>query len=177
MTVNVPSAYVPMVKYASQHTGLAYQIVACQAYVESGFNANAVSPAGAEGWLQFEPGTFAAYGHGSPFNVWDETYAYVNFMNVLLHWSGGDVQKALAAYNAGQFNWQAGIGYANEILAMAGSSSSISVKAPPGQKTSELAFVPSISPDDWSYYIDRATFHLSVMCDRMTQYTIGIRRL
>jgi hypothetical protein len=30
------------------------------------------------------------------------------------------VLQALAAYNAGQANWQAGLGYADHILSMAG---------------------------------------------------------
>jgi soluble lytic murein transglycosylase-like protein len=42
-------------------------------------------------------------------------------MKQLLQWSGGNVQQALAAYNAGQGNWQAGLGYANTILAKAAS--------------------------------------------------------
>ena len=119
MTVIVPGNYVRLVKYMSQQTGLPYQVIACQANLESGFNAGAVSPAGAEGWLQFLPSTFASYGRGSPFNPTDAMYAYINFMNALLRWSGGGVLKALAAYNAGQGNWQAGIGYADTILSCA----------------------------------------------------------
>jgi soluble lytic murein transglycosylase-like protein len=41
-------------------------------------------------------------------------------MKYLLHWSHGNVQMALAAYNAGQRNWRAGLGYADEILSIAG---------------------------------------------------------
>jgi hypothetical protein len=32
-----------------------------------------------------------------------------------LKWSGGDVDKALASYNAGVGNWKAGIGYAQKV--------------------------------------------------------------
>ena len=50
-------------------------------------------------------------------NNWSaSTSAYINFMKQLLQWSGGNVRQALAAYNAGQGNWQAGLGYADQIL-------------------------------------------------------------
>jgi hypothetical protein len=156
MTVQVPSSFIAPVQYISVYTRLPYQVVAAQAWVESGFNPNAVSPANAQGWLQFIPSTFAAYGHGSPFNVWDETYAYVNFMNELLRWSGGNVRQALAAYNAGQYNWRVGLGYADEILALANSSTLKSVP------TSHVPSAPIETPnltsadDDWSGYITKA---------------------
>jgi len=177
MTVNVPQNYVLLVKYASIHTGLPYQVVACQANLESGFNANAVSPAGAEGWLQFLPSTFAAYGSGSPFNPQDETYAYVNFMNQLLRDFGGDVRKALAAYNAGPGNYQAGLGYADTILRCANSPIILNVKPQPGEKTSGLGPGPDTAADDWSWYIHQAANHLEVLGRRAGQYSIGIRRL
>lgn len=177
MTVNVPANYVLLVKYASIHTGMPYQVVACQANAESGFQANVVSSAGAEGWLQFLPSTFASYGTGSPFNPQDATYAYVNFMNVLLRWSGGSVRKALAAYNAGQGNWQAGLGYADGILSCAGSASVINVKPQPGSKSSGLGPAPGTEGDDWSWYVGRAATSMDKLSRQADTYAIALRRL
>jgi hypothetical protein len=128
--VNVPSAFVPYVKQASSGTGLPYGLVAAQANDESGFKANAVSSAGAEGWLQFLPSTYNAYAaqsgvpQNTEFNVADETKVYVTYMNSLLKQEGGSVFKALEAYNAGPGNLPAGAGYANSIMSAAGVSQS-----------------------------------------------------
>lgn len=125
--VAVPSNYVWWVNEASQKTGIGYNYVACQINLESGFNPGAVSPAGAEGIAQFLPSTFASYASGSPFNVNDALNAYIGFMNSLLRWSGGNLYMALAAYNAGQGNWQAGEGYAQTIISCAGGSATVGV--------------------------------------------------
>jgi hypothetical protein len=131
MTVNVPSNYQALVQAAANGTGLPFAVVAAQANEESGFNADAVSPTGAEGWLQFEPGTYndvaakAGVSPGSEFNPGDEEKAYVVFMNELLQEEGGSVFKALEAYNAGAGNLPAGAGYANTILSNAGAGTSI----------------------------------------------------
>jgi hypothetical protein len=108
------------VNAAAAALGISASIVAAQINEESGFNPNAVSPAGAEGIAQFMPGTFAEVGYGSPFNVGDAFNAYTAYMGQLLHQEGGSIQKALEAYNAGPGNLGAGAGYASTILSNAG---------------------------------------------------------
>lgn len=167
MGVNVPIAYQGLVTYMSQATGLPYQVVACQANEESGFNANAVSPTGAEGWLQFEPGTWASVGHGSPFNIVDAAQAYVVLMRQLLREFHGSVRLALAAYNAGPGNTTAGLGYADTILRCAGSANLINVNPPGGVTRTDLPAAPEVQADDWSWYIRKSSQHandLSVAC-------------
>lgn len=120
----VPSVAATYVRQAAKGTGLPVSVVAAQNYVESGYGTDiGPSSAGAEGPWQFEPYTWASYSN-APFSQatnWSaSTSAYINLMNQLLKWSGGNVQQALAAYNAGQGNWEAGLGYANTILARAG---------------------------------------------------------
>lgn len=150
MTVYVPSNVVRYIQQASDQTGLSYQICACQCSEESGFNQYAVSPTGAQGPWQFEPSTWASWGHGSPFDWQDSTNAYVAFMHYLIVWSGDVVRMALAAYNAGQGNWQAGLGYADIIINCAGGGTGVK-----GSTTSHTETLPSApggvnSGDDWS---------------------------
>jgi Transglycosylase SLT domain len=177
MPVNVPLAYQNLVRYMSQSTGLPYQVVACQANEESGFNANAVSPTGAQGWLQFEPGTWASVGHGSPFNIVDAAQAYVVLMRQLLREFHGSARLALAAYNAGPGNITAGLGYADTILGCAGSSIVINVGTPTGTATGELPPGPDVQPDDWSWYIKQAARHVNDAATSLAGYARLIGRL
>lgn len=123
--VYVPPQYQFYVQNAADYLGIPYDVVAEQIYTESRFDPTAVSPAGAEGIAQFEPGTFSSYGAGSPFNVDEAFSAYKNYMKHLLSVEGGSVKNALAAYNAGEGNIQAGMGYATGILNNSGQSDSL----------------------------------------------------
>jgi transglycosylase-like protein with SLT domain len=115
----------------SSATGLPYNVIAAQANTESGFNATAQSSAGAEGWLQFLPSTYdanaarAGVGPGTEFNPADEAKVYDVYMSGLLKQEGGDVKKALAAYNAGPGNLTAGYPYAEKILGESGQAGNI----------------------------------------------------
>lgn len=116
----VPAQYQSYVNNAASALGIPASVVAAQINLESGFNPNARSYAGAEGIAQFIPSTFRAYGHGSPYNVGDAFAAYVNYMKSLLSDFHGNLRSALAAYNAGPGNIGAGMGYANKILSASG---------------------------------------------------------
>jgi soluble lytic murein transglycosylase-like protein len=141
----VPAEYDQWVTDAAAGTGLPVTVVAAQINEESGFNPDVTSPAGAEGIAQFEPATYADVGgKGSEYVAQNELQPYINLTNENLQWSGGDVEKALAAYNAGQGNWQAGLGYADTILANAGETRNAT--ATPGDKNvSGAAPGPGIS--------------------------------
>ena len=119
----------PLIVQAAAGTGLPADVVAAQVNVESEGNQFAVSPAGAEGEFQFLPSTYDALGFvpGTEFIPTDEVQAYMKYMNQLLVWAKGDVRQALAAYNAGQRSWQAGLGYADEILANAKTGKGLTV--------------------------------------------------
>lgn len=109
----------------SSATGLPYSIEAAQANEESGFNATAVSSAGAEGWLQFLPSTYQGYASQagvsptSEFDPASESKVYDLYMQSLLQQEQGNIRNALAAYNAGPGNLSAGYGYADTIMAAA----------------------------------------------------------
>jgi len=105
-----------MVAGASKASGVPVPVVAAQIDLESAWDPSVTSPAGAEGIAQFEPGTWAEWGKGSPFVPRDAFRAYGRFMGHLLGAEQGNLRNALAAYNAGEGNVQAGYGYADEIL-------------------------------------------------------------
>lgn len=143
----VPKGWVGWVRSAAQDTGLPASVVAAQINTESGFKSNVTSGAGAEGPAQFLPSTFSQYGprRGNPYNPADAETAYVNYMNSLLRRYHGNIRDALAAYNAGPDNIQAGYGYADSILskagvksgATAGSKSSYGATRPGGQSVNQ----------------------------------------
>ncbi len=84
--------------------------LAAQARAESGFDADAVSPAGAEGLMQIVPGTFADFGRDAdgdgradPFDPADSVHtaaAYLTWLGERLDLPVGD-ERVIAAYNAG----------------------------------------------------------------------------
>lgn len=123
-----------MLKHAAQQIGMPFSVVAAQVQLESDFDPSATSSAGAEGEFQFLPSTYTGLGFpaGTEYDASEEVKAYIAYMSDLLRWSGGSVQKALAAYNAGQGNWQAGLGYANTILANAGQGVNLTGHPGPG---------------------------------------------
>lgn len=90
---------------AEQKYGLQSGLLRAMGWMESRFKSNAVSPAGALGIMQFMPATAREYGIDPmvPSQAIDGAGRY---MRKLLDMFGGDVTKAVAAYNAGPGNVQ-----------------------------------------------------------------------
>lgn len=139
MTVSIPAQYQGPVSDIAHQLGIPIDVVAEQIDTESGWNPRAVSSAGAEGLTQFEPGTWAQYGHGDPFDASASLAAYAAYMGALLHDYKGDIRKALAAYNAGGANLSAGYGYADGILRKAGATGAQATSGGGGSTASQLA--------------------------------------
>jgi soluble lytic murein transglycosylase-like protein len=68
---------------------------------ESGARPCAVSPKGAQGLMQLMPATSEQFGVADPFDPKQNIQAGAKLLKELLTRYGGDVTKALAAYNAG----------------------------------------------------------------------------
>jgi hypothetical protein len=70
--------------------------------VESGYDALAVSPKGAQGLMQLMPATAQRFGVADPFDPRDNVRGGALYLKWLLDLFGGDLQLAVAAYNAGE---------------------------------------------------------------------------
>ena len=81
--------------------GLAPALVLAVASVESGFQPKAVSPKGAQGLMQLMPATAASLGVSDAFDPETNLEGGSRYLAELINLYGGDLTKALAAYNAG----------------------------------------------------------------------------
>lgn len=77
------------------------ELLAALVEAESGFDASVVSSAGAKGLMQIMPETLADYGVRDPFDPVTNLDAGARYFRSLLQQFGGNVEMALAAYNAG----------------------------------------------------------------------------
>jgi soluble lytic murein transglycosylase-like protein len=94
--------YAALVEAASRAHGVDSALVHAVIFAESSYDANAVSPAGASGLMQLSPETARRYGVRDVFNPADNIRGGVMHLKALLELFGGDVELAVAAYNAGE---------------------------------------------------------------------------
>lgn len=91
----------PIVDEVARAAGMDSALLMAVIDVESGGNPQAVSPMGATGLMQLMPDTGAQHGASNLFDPRQNIAAGARYLHQLIH-QFGDVQLALAAYNAGE---------------------------------------------------------------------------
>lgn len=90
-----------LVQAAAARHGVDANLVRAVIETESGGNPSAVSRKGAVGLMQLMPTTALELGVRNMYNASENLEAGVRYLHTLLNRYGGDLDKALAAYNAG----------------------------------------------------------------------------
>jgi soluble lytic murein transglycosylase-like protein len=99
-TCGIPTAYVGAFRRASHETGLPLALLAAVAWEESRMNPQALSETGARGLLQLMPGTAKALAIAAD-NPRANIRAGARYLGQMLNRFDGNLELALAAYNAG----------------------------------------------------------------------------
>jgi soluble lytic murein transglycosylase-like protein len=91
-----------IVREAAERHQLDPALVKAVISTESGWNPRAVSRKGAMGLMQLIPGTAQRYGVGNPYDPAQNVEGGTTYLKALLDRYNGDVDRSLAAYNAGE---------------------------------------------------------------------------
>ncbi len=100
-TISSATSYKDIFIEASKKYGVSYDLLTAMAQQESGFNPDAVSRSGAMGIMQIMPETAKYLGLKNPYDAYENIMAGAKYMAEKLKEFSGNVDKALAAYNAG----------------------------------------------------------------------------
>jgi soluble lytic murein transglycosylase-like protein len=104
--------YSPIVDVASRAYGVDKALVHAVISAESGYNPHALSRAGAMGLMQLMPDTARRYGVRNIMDPAENIHGGVRYLKDLLMMFNGNIELAVAAYNAGE---NAVIKYGNRI--------------------------------------------------------------
>ena len=99
-----PSDLYSIFEEAASTYGVSVNLLTSIARAESGFNANAISSAGAIGIMQLMPATAASLGVTNSYDARENIMGGAKYIAQLLDKYNGNTSLALAAYNAGSSN-------------------------------------------------------------------------
>ena len=97
----VPQYLAEIIQEASSKYGVDANLIAAVAFKESRYNPRAVSRIGAEGVMQLKPKTARYLGVTDSFDARQNVFGGVKYLRKMLDQFDGNVDYALAAYNAG----------------------------------------------------------------------------
>ena len=113
----VPEGVAHVISEVASAFHLDPNLLAAMAFRESRFEANAVSARGAQGIMQLMPRTAQALGVLDAFDARQNIFGGARYVRYLLDRFGGDIDRTLAAYNAGpELVAQAGPGATQEAV-------------------------------------------------------------
>jgi soluble lytic murein transglycosylase-like protein len=92
----------PIIEKAALAASVEADLLRAVIVVESGFNARAVSKAGAVGLMQLMPATARRFGATDRYDARQNVHAGARYLKSLIDRYGKDIRLALAAYNAGE---------------------------------------------------------------------------
>lgn len=96
-----PAELRPMIESAARRNGIDPQLFESLVAQESGFNPQARSKSGAMGLTQLMPSTAKGLGVTNPFDAAQSLEGGAKYLSQMIQKFGGNVELALAAYNAG----------------------------------------------------------------------------
>ena len=96
------SRLVPIIENAAKIHGLDPKLIHAVIRAESGYNADAISPKGAIGLMQLIPATAQRYGVSNINDPTENIFGGARYLRDLLRMFNGDMELALAGYNAGE---------------------------------------------------------------------------
>ncbi|WP_211471637.1 lytic transglycosylase domain-containing protein [Collimonas humicola] len=101
-TSAIPGAFKEMIEDAARKHDLDPNLLHAMIKVESGYNPKALSAKGARGLMQLMPDTARRFGVSDAYNPKENIRAGAEYVQWLLKLFQGDVELALAGYNAGE---------------------------------------------------------------------------
>jgi soluble lytic murein transglycosylase-like protein len=93
--------YDDIIEAASDEFRIPQPLIRAVIQQESGFDSSAVSKKGAMGLMQLMPDTAQVLGVEDPYDARQNIFGGTRYLNDLLEFYGGNLNRALAAYNAG----------------------------------------------------------------------------
>jgi soluble lytic murein transglycosylase-like protein len=100
--ISRPSPYDTLIRQAAADHSVDPRLVKSVMLVESGFNASAVSRKGARGLMQLMPKTATNHGVKNAHDPGENIAGGTKYLSHLLELFDGNLEKSLAAYNAGE---------------------------------------------------------------------------